>query len=538
MRLMRLVSLLLMGFSPIPIQADVKPNPLFTDNAVLQRNQPIYVWGTANPGEEVYVALDVKTADGQASQGGSVKADDKGNWKVTLDALKSGTDGKLEIRGQDRSKASIFKNIAIGEVWIASGQSNMQWSINQCADPETVVKNSANPDLRLYYVERIPQVEPISALTKPSQPSLHRWNVSGPESVGQFSAVAYHFGVKLQKELGVPVGVIHTSWGGTPAEAWTSRPSLLAEPTLKHYVEKLDVAKTKYNPEEAKARFEKALAKFKEDKANAEKEKKPFTARAPQMQQSPGRGQSDPSSLYNGMISPLLPYRIAGAIWYQGESNANNFERATEYKALFATMIKDWRKAWGYDFPFYAVQLAPYMKIADAPTDTPWAYLREAQLQVTTKLLPKAGLAVITDVGEENDIHPKKKQPVGERLALNALVQVYGQKVEFSGPAFKELKIDGNKAVLHFNHVAGGLVCKGGKLTGFTIAGEDKKFYNAEATIEGETIIVTAKEVEKPIAVRFGWANYPVVNLWNKVGLPASPFRTDDFPVPMTPAKK
>jgi sialate O-acetylesterase len=233
--------------------------------------------------------------------------------------------------------------------------------------------------------------------------------------------------------------------------------------------------------------------------------------------------------LYNGMIAPLIPYAFKGVIWYQGESNAG---RPELYRELMPLMIKNWRDDWKQgEFPFLFVQLAPFMKIVQEPTDTDWAHLRDAQRH-TSLHTPKAGMAVITDVGNEKDIHPKPKEPVGARLAFAARAIAYGEKIEYSGPVYESMKVEGNKAILSFTHLGGGLDAKGGPLTGFTIAGEDKKFYNAQAEIQNDKIVVTSDQVEKPVAVRFGWANFPVVNLWNKAGLPASPFRTDDWARP------
>jgi len=311
------------------------------------------------------------------------------------------------------------------------------------------------------------------------------WFECGPETVGGFSGVAYFFGRDLQKALDVPIGLIHTSWGGTVAEAWTPKSALEADPKLKGLIP-TDI-------------------KIDDNKPNA----------------------NQGTVLYNGMIAPLIPYGIKGAIWYQGESNAG---RAEQYETLFPTMIKSWRKDWNQgEFPFFFVQLAPFMKIEKDPTDTAWARLREAQ-RLTLKL-DKTGMAVITDVGDEKDIHPKQKEPVGARLALAARAIAYGEKIEYSGPTYDSMKVADGKAILSFKHLGGGLVAKGDALTGFTIAGDDKVFYNAEAMIQGDTIVVSSSQVAKPVAVRFGWANYPVVNLWNKEGLPASPFRTDDWAV-------
>jgi sialate O-acetylesterase len=315
-----------------------------------------------------------------------------------------------------------------------------------------------------------------------------KWVECGPKTVGGFSGVGYFFGRDIQKALNVPVGLIHSSWGGTICEAWTPMHALEAVPSLnKEIVEPY--------------------------KANLNKQPKQ------------GANPNRPAVLYNAMIHPIENYAIKGAIWYQGESNAG---RAEQYKTLFPTMIESWRKVYHNDeLGFYFVQLAPFMKIDEQPTDTDWARLREAQL-VTLKL-PHTGMSVITDVGDEKDIHPKRKEPVGARLALAALATTYGQKNEPLGPLFEALKVDGDKAVLSFKHVGKGLECKGEKLVGFTVAGEDGVFHVANAEIKGDKVVVNCEQVAKPIAVRFGWANYPVTNLFNKDGIPASPFRTDDW---------
>ncbi len=312
-----------------------------------------------------------------------------------------------------------------------------------------------------------------------------------------FSAVAYHFGRNLQPSLDVPVGLIHTSWGGTPAEAWTSQETLAATEGIKHYV----------------GRREQMIGQAK----------------------GKGLNPHTPASLYNGMIHPLLPYSVKGAIWYQGESNAG---RAAEYRTLFPAMIEDWRKNFKNDLPFFLVQLAPYH--AGDADGVAYAELRDAQL-FATKKLKNVGMAVITDVGDLFDIHPQHKEPAGTRLSMAARAMVYGQKVEPSGPVFKEMKVEGDKAVLSFDHLGGGLVARGsgaGVLNGFTICGEDKYFYPAKATIKGDTVVVSCEKVPNPVAVRFGWCNFPVCNLFNRANLPASPFRTDDFPLTTAPQAK
>jgi sialate O-acetylesterase len=436
------------------LRADVKPNALFTDHMVLQRDKPVKVWGTADSGETIKVTLGEQTVEADAKDG---------NWQVELKPIPAGGPHTLTIEGRNKIE---FEDVLVGEVWIASGQSNMQWSIKASADPEKTAAEATHPQIRLFTVKRGGHAEPQDNVEG-------QWAECSPETAGDFSAVAYHFGVALHKQLNVPIGLISTNVGGTAAQRWTPKDVLESTPELKKYA----------------------------DEKNA-------------------------SDLYNAMIHPLLPFSIRGAIWYQGESNAGQAQR---YRVLFPAMIKSWRDGWDQgDFPFLFVQLAPWVVPKDSSNES-WAELREAQLMTLSKS-PNTAMAVITDVGNENDIHPKQKQPVGERLALAARALAYGEKIEYSGPVFESMKTDGERAVLRFKHTGDGLESRGEKLTGFTIAGEDKKFHSAEAKIEGDTVIVSHPEVSKPVAVRFGWANYPVVNLWNKNGLPATPFRTDSWP--------
>lgn len=478
-------------------RADVKPHPIFSDNMVLQQDRDIVVWGKADPGEKVSVTITV-TAKGGATKvnDAAVTADKHGNWSVKLpgELAAPGMSATLKVAGKNTIE---FKNVAIGDVWVCSGQSNMEWSVNASGNPERVKAGAKNPNLRLFTVNKRTATTPIG--DQDDLKHFGTWAECSPENVGGFSAVAYHFGNHLQKNLpgGVPIGLIHTSWGGTPAEAWTSTEALEAEPMLKYYVE------------------------------NAKK------AAAGKQPVGPGT----PASLYNAMIHPLLQFPIKGAIWYQGESNAG---RAYEYRTLFPAMIQDWRKRWGNDFPFLCVQLAPYH---DGDADgVRYAELRDAQLHATKKLA-NVGMAVITDAGELFDIHPKDKLTVGTRLALAARGIVYGEKIAYSGPVYRDMKIDGDKAVLSFNYVNGGLVGRYQTLNGFEICGDDKEFYPAKAVIQGETVVVSSPKVSKPVAVRYGWKNYPIVNLYNRaldgktLALPATPFRTDDFPLVTMPKK-
>jgi sialate O-acetylesterase len=455
----------------VPARADVKPNGLIGDGMVLQQGIKAPLWGTADDGEEVTV-----TFDGQKH---TTTARD-GKWRIDLDPLKAGGPHELTIAGKNTINV---KNVLVGEVWICSGQSNMEWPVAASADAQKHIAASTNPKIRLFMV-------PHTSREKPQTEVKGQWKECGPQTVPSFSAVAYFFGRDLNKALDVPVGLIETNWGGTLCEAWTSHEALEAVPELKYLA----------------------------DKSAHETE---------QSLKDIGRNPNGhPSSLYNGMIAPLLPYAIKGAIWYQGESNAG---KAYEYRTLFPTMIRDWRARWHEgDFPFLFVQLAPFN--AGNSNGVVWAELREAQL-LTTQKVPNTAEAVITDVGDERDIHPKQKEPVGGRLALAAEALAYGKKVEYSGPVYEGMKVEGNKAILSFTHTGGGLEAKGGPLQGFAIAGEDHKFVKAEAEVRDGKVEVWSKDIDKPAAVRYGWVNFPIVNLFNKDGLPATPFRTDDEPL-------
>jgi sialate O-acetylesterase len=487
-------------------RAAVKPHALISEGMVLQQGMKAPVWGSADDGEKVTVRFQGREASTTATSG---------RWQVEFDDLKAGGPFEMEISGTNTIK---LENVYVGEVWVCSGQSNMEWSVKASADAQKTIAESKNPKLRLFTV-------PKRVATAPLHDVQAAWLECGPSTVPGFSAVAYFFGRDLQKARDVPVGLIHTSWGGTPAESWASKRALEAEPSLRGMAANFEQALD--NVPQVVDKYIADLQKYKEafTKARAEHRDVPDLPKAPQERT---RNSWTPSGLYNGMIAPLLPYAVRGAIWYQGESNAG---RAYQYRTLFQSMIKDWRTAWHQpEMPFLLVQLAPFTRIRPEPAESDWAELREAQLLATQKL-PKVGMAVITDVGDQADIHPKQKEPVGARLALAARALAYGEQIVYSGPIYEGMTVEGNKAILSFRHVGGGLVAKGDPLVGFTICGPDRKFVKAEAAIRDDKVEVCSPDVEKPVAVRFGWANYPVVNLWNKEGLPASPFRTDDFPM-------
>ena len=489
------------------LQADVRLHGLFTDNMVLQRGASVPIWGWADDGEAVTVEFGDQIAKTKAKDG---------RWRVRLKKLKTGEPGILKVTGKNNIE---LKNVVVGEVWLASGQSNMEWPITLTDSAEAASAKASNPMIRLFTVVRTKAEAPTNDVPRPTNNIPSRWTECSPVTVTNFSAVAYYFARDLQKALNVPVGIIHSSWGGSPAEVWMSERVLNGNEEYKRDI--VDTYPTR------KANFEIALAKFKKTQAQAKKEGKEFT-------NAPPWGVWRPTELYNGMIAPLIPFAIKGAIWYQGESNAG---RAHQYRRLFPDMIKNWRDDWHQgNFPFLEVQLAPFIADTNRPVHSTWAELREAQVYTTQKL-PKVGIAVITDVGEEYDIHPRKKEPVGARLALAARGIAYGEKIVYSGPMYKGIKMKDGKAIISFSNVGSGLVAKDGDLKGFTIAGEDRKFVAAKAEIAGDKVVVHSPSMGKPVAVRYGWTDFPVVNLWNKEGLPASPFRSDNFPM-FTEGKK
>ena len=644
-KIVPLVPLLIFaGLFTLRSDAAEKPllHPLFTDHMVLQRDAAAPVWGWTEPGREIRVSLAGKTATAQA--------DESGRWLVKLGPLSAGGPHTLRIEGP---QTVVVEDVLVGDVWICSGQSNMEWGMWGVTNSQQEIAAADHPQLRLFAV-------PKKIATHPEEVPGGQWQVCSPQSVGGFSAVGYFFGRDLQQALDVPIGLIHTSWGGTVAEAWTSAEALQTmedfKPAVAQFQQAVAAAESGNDTYEERlaqwwqqndpgsaggktwadagtdvsewktmnlpVRWEQAglpnfdgvvwfRTEFDLPESAAGKDatlslgpiddidttcvngvqvgsmaewlrprvyKVPgaalkagrnvvavrvldtggdggFWGQADQLKLEPGSGQpislagpwrfrvsasladtkplpqrlgSNPNVttvLYNGMIAPLVPFAVKGAIWYQGESNAG---RPMQYRTLLPTMIRDWRTRFGVgDFPFLVVQLANFMKVQQQPVESGWAELREAQL-LTALNDPHCGLAVAIDIGEADDIHPKNKQDVGGRLALAARGIAYGQEVEYSGPEFKSMEVVDGKARLRFTHVGGGLGAHGGgPLKGFAVAGADKRFVFADATIDGDTVIVSSPEVAQPVAVRYGWANNPVCNFYNQAGLPASPFRTD-----------
>jgi sialate O-acetylesterase len=471
--------------------ADVKLPALISDGMVLQQGIEAPLWGWADDGETITVQI--------LDQKATTTAKD-GKWALKLKPLKAGGPFTMTIAGKNKIE---FQNVLVGEVWICSGQSNMQWTLKSSDNGEAEIAKANYPKIRLFTVPRL-EVE------APETDVKSAWKECSPETVGAFSGVGYFFGRDLHKARNVPVGLINNAVGGSPAESWTNANLLKGDAEYKQFHAEYPGKMEQYQT---------AMVKHKEDAEKAKTDGKP----APR---APGKPWM-PSGLYNGMLAPLAPYAIKGVIWYQGESNAT---RAYQYRRLFPTMISDWRSLWGQgDFAFLFVQLAAFGPNNPKLGESDWAELREAQT-MTLKASPKTGMALAIDYGEMSDIHPRKKEPIGARLALAARHVAYGEKLVYSGPMYKSMKIDKERAILSFDHTGGGLEAKDGELKGFLIAGADHVWREAKAEIKGKNVIVTNPEVVAPVAVRYAWAKFPTCNLYNKEGLPAVSFRTDDWP--------
>ena len=493
------------------LKADVKLPALFTDNMVLQQGIECSIWGWAEPGEGVTVQVHKITHN--------TKADAKGKWQISLQKLMASSKPfSIKVKGNN---TLTIKNVLVGEVWLCSGQSNMQWSVNASNDPDLEKLTAHYPDIRFITVPRIGTQEPQEDFNG-------LWEQCTPETVAEFSAVGYYFGRQLHQTLQIPIGLIDNSWGGSACEAWIRRDLLDKEPSAKPYMDLWKNTEASYDHEKALETYEKQLTVWQTKLENAQKNKRPLPSK-PRAPRNPLDGQHRPANLYNGVLKPILGYGIKGAIWYQGESNAG---RAKAYRDVFPLMIKSWREEWGLgDFPFYWVQLADFRDESASPQDSSWAELREAQS--LTLQLPNTGQAVITDLGEAHDIHPKDKQNVAKRLARWALAKDYGYDIVYRSPQYKAMQRNGSKLILHFEYVGGGLDTFDIRTPqGFTIAGNDKVFHPSNAKIlDKERIEIWAENVPNPTAARYAWADNPVANVQNREGLPLTPFRTDEFPM-------
>ncbi|MGI5974720.1 MAG: sialate O-acetylesterase [Paludibacter sp.] len=636
------------------VQAQISLSSLFTDNMVLQQQTDAPIWGKAKAKQQI----DIFSSWNQQTQ--TVVANEQGIWKANLATPEAGGPYEIIVSSGKKEKISL-KNVLIGEVWLCSGQSNMEWRLREgLVNQQQEIAAADFPKIRMVTIKKETAFVPVDECTIVND----TWQICSPETVGEFSAVAYFFGKNLHENLNVPIGLINSSWGGTVAQAWTEGDYLLQMPYYQDNVQR--IRQMPSDKQELERIYQQSMESWLQElntkDQGIENGKLVWTDKgfddadwfdfpvpgmaqtngmtpkngifwfrkevdiptswsgqeitinmgpiddddftyfngeligqtegwmSPRNYKIPGKlvkpGKSviairvmdtggegglggdaasywlssskgkidisgnwktklsldlnaigpmprrldgnanEPTVLYNAMINPLVPYAFKGAIWYQGESNAG---LAVQYRDLLPLMINSWRKQFGHEFPFYIVQLANFTKLQTEPVESSWAELREAQ-SLTAKYLNNTGIAVTIDIGEADDIHPRNKQDVGKRLALAARAQTYGEKIPYSGPVYKTYKIEGNSIRLSFEHTDGGLQTKNGeKLQGFTIAGADHKFYWADAGIEGDEIIVSSPEVKFPVAVRYAWADNPICNLYNGAGLPASPFRTDNW---------
>ena len=483
--------------------ADITLAPLFRDGVVLQRDQPLTVWGKAAAAEKVEIKFRSQTA--------SVITAADGRWRVTLRPEKAAAfSSELVAKG---ANTVVVRDVLVGDVWLCSGQSNMAFLVRNVNDAEREIAAADFPVIRQFKV-------PTVVADKPADDVGGTWTACTPATVGGFSAVAYFFARDLHQKLWVPIGIVNSSWGGTQIEAWLSEPALRANPAAKEIFGRWEERMAEY-PQKL-TQHATAMSKWEKDRVEGAGTKGKKRA-APAKPEGPG-SRWVPGGLFNAMIAPLVPYTMRGVLWYQGEANG---VRSSEYASLFTGLIKQWRADFGQPLPFYFVQLANFERGGGKPDD--WAFLREAQAKALA--LPHTGMAVTIDIGDPKDIHPRNKQDVGHRLALHARHQIFGEKIETDGPMFAGAKSEDGAMRVTFTHAAG-LRLEPSKSDGrvsFEIAGENRKFVPAEARVDGDALVVSSKAVQHPVAVRYAWRNSPEARLFNAAGLPAAPFRSDDW---------
>lgn len=510
--------------------SNVKLPAVISDNMVLQQGQKVPVWGKADPGESVTVVI--------GNQSKTAITNKAGKWMVKLDSLHTGGPYDMIVSGNN---TLTVKNILVGEVWVCSGQSNMEWPVKQAVNGEQEVVEARYPEIRLITNAWTVSGKPLDDIVIGMVDESLQWDFRSkgpvewvectPQTAATFAATGYFFGRELHRKLNVPVGLIKLTFNGTAITGWTRLKTLQSYKEFQPLLNEWGQAFLEYPSVREKYDIETNEWRIAAENAKAEGKQvphRPWLPRGPDHPHCPG-------VLFNGMISPFIPFGIKGVIWYQGEADG---QRGYLYRKLFPAMIRDWREAWDQgDFPFLFAQLANFnsnlhlykREVSSEPMDDYWPEVREAQAMALS--LPKTGMAVTIDIGESDDIHPKNKQDVGYRLALAAQAIAYGCDIVYSGPIFDSMLIDENKAIIRFKHVGSGLISKvGEKLKGFEIAGKDRKFVWAEARINGNELIIWSDTVKNPLAVRYAWRSDPQCNLYNKEGLPASPFRTDDWP--------
>jgi sialate O-acetylesterase len=505
--------LLAFGAATSTAFGDVALASLFTDHTVLQRDQRVPIWGTATAGEKVVASFQGKTAEATAAADGSWQA-----WFAPLAMSREGAD--LVVTGKN---TVTLHDVVVGDVWLCSGQSNMGFTVIHARDAEKEIAAADFPLIRQLLTDRTIADEPARTV------KTKGWSPASPKSVGAFTAVGFFFAREIHQRTGVPIGLLHSSWPGTPIEAWLAASARASNPAFAvvedRYQQALAVFPEKNPP------YLKALAAWQPGEAAARAQGD--AARAAYVKAHPApvepvgpRHPYRPSGTFNGMIAPLMPYALRGFLWYQGEGNTGRYQ---EYAALFEALITDWRKQFGQgDLPFYWVQLPNFG--AGQPAGTNWAWLREAQSHALR--LPNTGQAIAIDVGEAENLHPTDKQSVGHRLALIVGEKQYGLKGPSAGPVFAKAEREGSTLRVHFRAAEGGLVVRGDQVTSLQLAGADHRFFPAVGRVEGDELIVTAPEVSEPAAVRYAWVNAPAANLYNQAGLPVAPFRSDHDSAP------
>ena len=455
-----------------------------------------------------------------AGQRKSAVATGDGKWMVRLDAMKASAEGRDLTVDAPGGPSVILKDVLVGEVWVASGQSNMEYGLVGSVQNGDKEAASANfPLLRLYTVATVVADAPAADVSG-------QWQICTPATAAGFSGFGYLFGRDLQQHLGVPVGIVHSSVSGTLAEAWTSWSALEGSPELTPILQRYHDAVAAYPA--AVAAYHDKLDAWQASADAAKTDGKPVPAGKPAPPSDPAAETTHPGGLFNGKIAPLIPLAMRGVIWWQGEYNS---ERCEQYKTLFPTLIGDWRKRWRIgDFPFFFVQLQN-LDIEPQPNPAHYDEMREAQL-FTFEHVPNTGMAIACDVGDANNIHPPRKQPVAERMLLCARALAYGEHIEYSGPIYRSMEVHGREVHIHFSHTGGGLASKSGESVGsFEIAATNRVFRSAQAKIDRDSVIVSSTDVAEPVSVRYAWKDNPVCTLYNGAGLPASPFRTDDWPL-------
>lgn len=479
------------------LAAEVTLPSLLADHMVVQRGLPVHVWGRAAEHESVSVTFRGETQ--------TTAADELGRWSLYLAPGEAGGPFPMTVKGTNTIQ---LNDILVGDVWVASGQSNMEFPMKELATPAAEISGAQYPKIRIFRVEHRPSDYPRSDV------EAKTWALCTPENVAESSAVAYYFARDIHQKENVPIGLLETFWGGTPAESWTSLHSLAADASLMPVF--AERSKTLDEQETVVLQLAQEEREYQESIEEAKASGKPLPGR----RWHPDFAAWAPAALFNGMIAPLTPFAIRGVIWYQGEANSG--DRAPLYAQLFPTMIKDWRRAWNEgDFPFLFVQIANWTTEPDGR----WPEVRDAQRK--TLALRNTGMAVTIDIGDAVDIHPKNKLDVGLRLARAARAITYGEKLEWSGPLYRQLTREDHALRVWFDHAAG-LVARGGPLVGFEIAGADGKYVAADAQIDGSSVIVSSATVPEPVSVRYAWAPNPTCNLYNREGLPASPFQAPE----------